>query len=120
MWPPTEYLMSPPPQPAGSPNIVVETDTQQVNNAFSPPSPIYPIYSVPPGTPIVYTAPEMPDLIMSAHPSSVPMFSPPIDMQYMTSSPFIYPTTPPASWYPPGVNSQGFIFPTPVNNTNRF
>lgn len=52
-----------------------------------------PMVPLPPGTPVIY--------------------SPPIDMQYISSPQFVYPPTPPAAWYPTGVNSHGFIFPRP-------
>lgn len=72
-----------------------------------------PIFS-PPSTPVIYTTPELPNIYI--HPSpQIPLFTPPID--YVPQSPYcMVPSTPPsAPWYPHGINSQGFIFPTPVN-----
>lgn len=112
VWPSTEYIMSP---PAPSP-MYSEADGQQLNTPVAPNSPHFPVFSVPPSTPIIYTGTDVPDLILQ---SPLPMYSPTVEMQYITPPPYMYPATPPPAWYPPGVNSQGFIFPTPPNIPNR-
>nr|CAI5857992.1 unnamed protein product [Callosobruchus analis] len=81
---------------------------------LTPPSPsasvkmLSPQYiTVPPGTPVMYTVPppEIP-------PTQMMYASPAVDaMNYMTRSPFVFPPTPPPTWYSPGVTSQGFVFP---------
>lgn len=70
------------------------------------------------GTPIIYGAAPVPEV-----PTEMIMPTPPVvfttpqmahmDVQYVSPGPFVYPPTPPASWFPPGVNAQGFIFPRP-------
>ncbi|KAJ8955781.1 hypothetical protein NQ314_006848 [Rhamnusium bicolor] len=68
-----------------------------------------PMISIPPGTPVIYAAaPEMTEMMM---PTTPIMYTPPVDMQYVSPGPYVYPPTPPAAWYPAGVNSHGFIFP---------
>ncbi|CAH0552570.1 unnamed protein product [Brassicogethes aeneus] len=71
-----------------------------------------PMIPIPPGTPILYApAPEMPEMMIPTTPYTV--FTPPVDVQYVSPGPFVYPPTPPAAWYPSHpINSQGFIFPT--------
>ncbi|KAJ8975252.1 hypothetical protein NQ317_012468 [Molorchus minor] len=70
-----------------------------------------PVMSLPPGTPVIYAPapPEMTDMMM---PSPI-VYTPPVEMQYISPGPYVYPPTPPAAWYPTGVNSHGFIFPQP-------
>lgn len=71
-----------------------------------------PMMPLPPGTPVIYTSapPEVTEMVLSS-PSVI--YTPPVDMQYMSPTQFVYPPTPPAAWYPAGVNSHGFIFPRP-------
>ncbi|KYB29260.1 putative bifunctional UDP-N-acetylglucosamine transferase and deubiquitinase ALG13 isoform X2 [Tribolium castaneum] len=76
-----------------------------------PPNPPVEIYSavipIPPGTPVIYThTPEGPEMMV---------YTPPVDVQYVSPTPYFYSPTIPTTWYPLGINSQGFIFPTPVN-----
>ncbi|XP_023014868.1 uncharacterized protein [Leptinotarsa decemlineata] len=82
---------------------------------FTPQSPsveVYPsIIPFPPGTPVVYThAP--PDLSEMVLPMTPVMYT---ELPHMSPTPFIYPPTPPATWYPAGVTQQGFIFPPQRN-----
>lgn len=85
--------------------------------SLPPPSPQIEVYSpvipIHPGTPVIYThPPEMTEILLPGTP--VQMYTPPVDLQYLSPGPYIYPT-PPGPWYPPGIGSQGFIFPTPIN-----
>lgn len=82
-------------------------------------SPQVDMYSAPifqPPTPIIYT-PKMPDMV------PITLFTPP-PIEYIPTTPYcLIPSTPPNTQvlgyqYPPGVNSQGFIFPTPISNQN--
>ncbi|VEN52028.1 unnamed protein product [Callosobruchus maculatus] len=68
--------------------------------------------TVPPGTPVMYAVPpqEMPDVLMP--PGQMMYASPAVDaMNYTPRSPFVYPPTPPPTWYSPSFTPQGFIFP---------
>lgn len=67
-----------------------------------------PMMPLPPGTPVIY-APAPPEMVVSSPPI---LYTPPMDMQYLSPQ-FVYPPTPPAAWYPTGVNAHGFIFPKP-------
>lgn len=69
--------------------------------------PVYP--TAPPVTPVILAS-DMSGMMMPS--PQVAMYSPGIEMPFIPTSPFIYPPTPPAAWYPSGINSQGFIFPT--------
>ncbi|CAH1173506.1 unnamed protein product [Phaedon cochleariae] len=79
--------------------------------SFAPQSPSVEVYpqmmTLPPGTPVLYatTPHEMTEIVM---PTTPIMYSPHMEMSY---NPFIYPPTPPPSWYAAGVTSQGFFFP---------
>ncbi|KRT82153.1 hypothetical protein AMK59_4122 [Oryctes borbonicus] len=102
----------------GSPVPLVATNRSVGTTPTSPQVEVYPTFFAPPPpvTPVIYAPPEITEIIIpSPH---VPVYSPAIEMSYISPSPFIFPPTPPSSWYPPAINSQGFIFPTPVTTQN--
>lgn len=76
-----------------------------------------PMYAQPvPTSPIMYSTPEISEVVIPQTPQ-MPVYSPQMELSYMSPAPYIYTPTPPSAWYPPGINSQGFIFPT-VNTQN--
>ncbi|KAI4458993.1 otu domain containing protein [Holotrichia oblita] len=105
-----------------SPVPMVANDRSVCTTPLTPISPqveVYPTFFAPPPpvAPVIYASPEITEILLpSPH---VPVYSPAIEMSYISPSPFIYPSTPPATWYPPAINSQGFIFPTPVNRSSK-
>ncbi|GJQ74236.1 hypothetical protein Trydic_g19142 [Trypoxylus dichotomus] len=105
----------------GSPIPIIASNRSVCTTPLTPTSPqveMYPTFFGPPPpiTPVIYAPPEIAEIMIpSPH---VPVYSPAIEMSYISPSPFIFPPTPPASWYPPAINSQGFIFPTPVTAQN--
>lgn len=130
---PTPPTSSPELQPAAAPlepppttfyPAYLDLDRHPINvTAASPSVPqveMYPMYPMP-GTPIIYSPSEAPEIILppSAPHPHVQVYTPTVDVQYMPTSPYMFPPTPPP-WYPPGVNSQGFIFPTPYNGVNHY
>ncbi|XP_018327502.1 protein ovarian tumor locus-like isoform X2 [Agrilus planipennis] len=80
------------------------------------PHPGTPIYYIPPPPPTPTVQPKVADLVIPMSPMSV--YTPPADVQYMSPASFVFPTprTPQPAWYPSNVNSQGFVFPTPVSS----
>lgn len=105
-----------------SPVPMVANDRSVCTTPLTPISPqveVYPTFFAPPPpvAPVIYASPEITEILLpSPH---VPVYSPAIEMSYISPSPFIYPSTPPATWYPPAINSQGFIFPTPVSRSSK-
>ncbi|KAG5891944.1 hypothetical protein JTB14_002220 [Gonioctena quinquepunctata] len=79
---------------------------------FAPPSPsveVYPpVMPYPPGMPVLYT-PSPADMTEMVMPLTPVMYT---EIPHMSPTPYIYPPTPPATWYPTGVTPQGFIFPS--------
>lgn len=74
-----------------------------------------PVIPIPPGTPVIYASPtDVADVVM---PVAAPyqVYTPPVDVQYVPPSPYYYSPTISTTWYPMGINSQGFIFPPPIN-----
>jgi hypothetical protein len=101
-----------------APNQYGENYEPQTGLTIPPPNPQVEVYSpvipIPPGTPVIYAHPsEMPEMMVPTAPFQV--YTPPVDMQYVSPAPYFYSPTIPTTWYPLGINSQGFIFPTPVN-----
>ncbi|XP_044257856.1 putative bifunctional UDP-N-acetylglucosamine transferase and deubiquitinase ALG13 [Tribolium madens] len=96
------------PQPVKErPPLILPPPNSQVE-VFSP------VIPIPPGTPVIYAhTPDGSEMVVPAPPFQV--YTPPVDVQYISPAPFFYSPTIPTTWYPLGINSQGFIFPTPVN-----
>lgn len=73
-----------------------------------------PVYTPQPSTPVIYASPDVPDYLMQPTPV---MYTPP-PVEYIPTPYCVLPSTPPTSWYPPGINAHGFIFPAPVTTQN--
>ncbi|CAH1971209.1 unnamed protein product [Acanthoscelides obtectus] len=105
------------PQPAQTETTLMHERPRLTLN-LTPPSPntavkMFPsVITVPPGTPVLYAVQpqEMSEVLMS--PTQMMYASPAVDaMSYMPRNTFVFPPTPPSTWYTPGVTSQGFVFP---------
>lgn len=92
-----------------------QNSMEMYSQQYAPYSPIIPI--PPPPQTIMYS-PQVPDMMVPQQPYTV--FTPTVDIQYVSPNPpYVYPPTPPATWYPAGINSQGFIFPPPTTAQNN-
>lgn len=128
-WETAEYIPQPQnPQYLESEENKEETETQLYTETYEahdikerpalilpPPNPQFEVFSpvipIPPGTPVIYA--DVPEMVVPA--GTFQVYTPPVDMQYVSRGPFFYSPTIPTTWYPVGINSQGFIFPTTVN-----
>lgn len=85
------------------PPLTLPPPTTQPVEVYSP------VIPIPPGTPVIFTHPtEIQDMMVPTPPF---LYTPPVDVQYVSPAPYFYSPTIPTTWYPMGVNSQGFIFP---------
>lgn len=110
-YPETPTLLSPPITIPIPPKVcqMPMTPTQSPVDVYHQPA----VFQQP-GTPLIYTTPDVPDIYMHAAPQ-VPIYTPPIE--YVPTSPFcmVASTPPTTGWYTHGINAQGFIFPPPMN-----
>ncbi|KAL3277618.1 hypothetical protein HHI36_012959 [Cryptolaemus montrouzieri] len=102
-------------QESGRENVPVIDQQPMIFSPLPRVNPSIGVYSsvipVPPGTPVIYNPP--PEIMVPTTPVS--MYTSSIEVPYMVPESYSYPPTPNTAWYPLGVNSQGFIFPTPPN-----
>ncbi|CAG9832938.1 unnamed protein product [Diabrotica balteata] len=76
-------------------------------------SPVLQMPQMPPGTPILYSSttaltPEITEVLV---PTTPVIYTPSVEVSYVQPTHYIYPPTPPPSWYASPVTTQGFIFP---------
>lgn len=98
-------------------NLTPQSPIDMFPPHYPPYSPIIPMSATTP-QPIIQYSSQLPDIVVPQAPYTV--YTPTMDIQYVTPNPtFVYQQpTPPATWYPAGINSQGFIFPTPATAQN--